>query len=242
YFNSLDASEVESITVLKDASAAIYGSRASNGVVVVTTKRGRVGKPVFRFSGTSGINSEQYRVEMMNAYEFAQYYNIMNGPNGYREDPSDKERFFSQDELNFFKNRSYDWLDQAWSSSTTQRYTLNMSGGTDRVTYFSGVSYFTQDGNLGPIDYDQFTFRAGTDVEVAKGLKVGLQLSGNFTEEDKVFSKIGGENEENDYNKLLLAPPYLPPYVNGYPVKIPDAGSREAYHFFEIQRLANTTS
>src|SRR5690606_494506 len=86
YFNSLDASEVKSISVLKDASAAIYGSRASNGVIVVTTKRGRVGKPVFRFSGTSGINDEQYRVEMMDAYEYAQYYNIMNGPNGYRED------------------------------------------------------------------------------------------------------------------------------------------------------------
>lgn len=242
YFNSLDASEVKSISVLKDASAAIYGSRASNGVIVVTTKRGREGKPVFRFSGTSGINDRQYRVEMMNAYEFAQYYNIMNGPNGNREDSSDKERFFSEDELNYFKHNSFDWLDQAWSSSTTQRYTLNVSGGTDKVTYFSGVSYYTQDGNLGPIDYDKFTFRAGTDVEVAKGFKVGLQLSGNFTEEDKVFSKIGGENEENDYRKLLTAPSYLPPYVNGYPVKLPDAGSREAYHFFEIQRLANTTS
>ncbi|MCM8568484.1 SusC/RagA family TonB-linked outer membrane protein [Gramella jeungdoensis] len=241
YFNSLDASEVESISILKDAAAAVYGSRASNGVVVVTTKRGKEGAPRFSYSGSYGISDEQQRTEVLNAYEYAQYYNILNGPNGRDRDPSEENSFFSQDELEYFRNNSYDWLEDAWSSSTTQRHTLNVSGGSDLATYFGGVSYYTQDGNLGPIDYDRFTFRAGTDVNVANGLNVGLQLSGNFTNEDRVFSKIGGENPENDYRNLLLAPPYLPPYVNGFPVRLPSAGSREAYHYYEIQRLGNTT-
>lgn len=241
YFNTLDASEVESISILKDAAAAVYGSRASNGVVVVTTKRGQEGKPRFSYSGSYGISDEQQRTEVMNAYDYALYYNIMNGVNGYDRDPSDQTRFFSQDELEYFRNNSYDWLEDAWSSSTTQRHTLNVSGGSDLATYFGGVSYYTQDGNLGPIDYDKFTFRAGTDVSVATGLRVGLQLSGNFQKEDKVFSKIGGENAENDYRNLLGAPPVLPPYVNGFPIRLPNAGNREAYHYYEIQRLGNTT-
>src|SRR5688572_3871770 len=94
-FNILNPSEVERITFMKDAAAAIYGSRAANGVVIVTTKRGKSGVPKFSYSGSYGINDETYRTKMMSAYDFGRYYNIMNGPNGNNSTANSKESFFS---------------------------------------------------------------------------------------------------------------------------------------------------
>ncbi len=238
-FNNLDPSEVESISVLKDASAAIYGSRAANGVVIVTTKRGRAGVPKISYSGSYAVNDETYRTKMMSAYQFAQYMNIMNGPNGAGADPSNTDAFFSPDEVEHFKNINYDWLENAWSSASNMRHTLNVSGGSDRATFFASASYYTQDGNMSTLDYNKWTFRAGSDLTVASGLKVGLQLAGNFSDIKKTYNKVGGENDENDYRNLLLTPRYIPEYVDGYPVKIPGTNSLAGYHYYEIQRLAN---
>ncbi len=238
-FNSLDASEVESITVLKDATAAIYGSRGAQGVILVQTKRGKIGAPRISYSGSYGINDEAYRTKMMSAYEFAQYYNIMNGPNGAGRDAGDKRYFFSPDELEHFKNINYDWLEPAWKSASNMRHTLNVSGGAERATYFANVSYYTQDGNLSSLDYKRYTFRAGADVDVLAGLKTGLQVSGNFSNRVKTFNKIGGENDENDYRNLLLAPRYIPMYLDDYAVKLPGTDQLSQYHFYEIEKLGN---
>lgn len=239
-FNSLDPSEVESISILKDAAAAVYGSRGANGVVIVRTKRGAAGKPRITYSGSYAWNDEAYRTKMMNAYEMARYINIANGPNGANITNPDQNDFFSQDELDYFKTIDHDWLDQAWQSAYNMRHTLNVSGGADKATYFASVSYFTQDGNLGPLDYNKWTYRAGADITVLSGLKAGLQVAGNDQKYKKVNNKVGGENEENDYRNLLKTPRYIPPYVNGLPVKLPGANnSLAAYHFFELNKLNN---
>src|SRR5690606_38914047 len=81
-FNTLVPSEIESITFVKDAAAAVYGSRGANGVVIVTTKRGKSGAPRISYSGSIAFNDEAYRPKMMSAYEFGRYMNIMNGPYG----------------------------------------------------------------------------------------------------------------------------------------------------------------
>ncbi|AGA77595.1 TonB-dependent receptor [Echinicola vietnamensis] len=239
-FNNLDPAEIESISFLKDASAAIYGSRGANGAVIVTTKRGRDGKPRFSYSGSYGVNDEAYRTKMLSAYDFGMYYNIMNGPNGSGEyaDSEPENYVFSQDEIDHFRTINYDWLEQAWSPASNMRHNLNVSGGTDKANYFASASYFTQDGNLSTLDYDRWNFRAGADIEVADGLKAGLQVAGYYSDKTKTFNKIGGENDENDYKNLLLTPRYIPPYVNGFPVDLPDGGTGD-YHFFEIQELDN---
>lgn len=240
-FNNLDPSEVESISFLKDASAAIYGSRGANGVVLVTTKRGKEGTPRISYSGTFGLNDEAYRTKMLNAYEFGMYTNIMNGPNGSGELDGD-EFVFSPDELEHFKTINYDWLEEAWSPATNMRHNLGVSGGSDKATYFANASYYTQEGNLSSLDYDRWNFRAGTDMKVANNLKVGLQVGGYYSDLTKTFNKIGNENDENDYRNLLMVPRYIPMYIDGYPVKPPGSISSKNisnYHFFEIERLGN---
>ena len=238
FFNNLDPSEVETISILKDASAAIYGSRAANGVVLVQTKRGKIGTPRISYSGSYGVNDETYRTKMMSAYDFALYMNVMNGPNGAKANPG-VDNFFTQDELDHFRKINYDWLDPVWKSASNMRHTLNVSGGANKATYFANVSYYTQDGNLSSLDYKKYTFRAGSDVSVVNNLKAGLQVAGNYSDKVKTFNKIGGENDENDYRNLLLSPRYIPSYVNGFPVRLPGTDQFSQYHFYEIEKLRN---
>ncbi|KGE14986.1 SusC/RagA family TonB-linked outer membrane protein [Sphingobacterium deserti] len=242
-FNNLDPAEIESISILKDGATAVYGVRGANGVVLVTTKRGKVGTPKISYNGSYAVNDEVYRTKMMNAYQFGQYFNIMNGPNGADVDPLSidyKNRVFGQDELEHFKTINHNWLEDAWSSSFNTRHALNLSGGAERATYFAGVSYQKQNGNLGTLDYDKWNFRAGTDVKVASNLKMSLQLSGNQDQLDRTFNKVSGEGPEDDYKNLLSSAPYVPAYINGLPVKLPGRpNDLSAYHFFEIQRLNN---
>ncbi|PWG79709.1 SusC/RagA family TonB-linked outer membrane protein [Pararcticibacter amylolyticus] len=244
-FNNLDPAEIESISVLKDASAAVYGVRGAAGVVLVTTKKGKAGKPRISYNGSVAISDEAYRTKMMSAYEFAQYFNVMNGPNGSNKTAAvsgDTYRnfVFSQDELDAFKSLNYDWLDGAWSSSYNTRHNLSVSGGAEKATYFGSIGYTKQNGNLGTLDYDRWNFRAGTDVEVASNLKVSLQVSGNNDNQVKTFNKVSGEGVEDDYKNLLLTPRYIPTYINGLPVKLPGTNNDlSRYHFYELQRLGN---
>jgi len=238
-FNNLDPAEIESISILKDGATAVYGVRGANGVVIVTTKRGKVGAPRISYNGSYAINDRTYRTKMMNAYEFGQYMNIMNGPYGSNAEPG-SDNFFSADELEHFKGLDYNWLDDAWKASYNTRHAVNLSGGTDRATYFAGVTYSKQNGNLGTLDYNKWNFRAGTDVKVASNFKVSLQVSGNEDQLDKTFNKVSGEGPEDDYKNLLLAAPYVPAYIDGLPVKLPGTtNDLSAYHFYEIERLGN---
>lgn len=233
-FNELDPSEVESISVLKDASAAVYGSRAANGVVVVKTKRGKNGKPKISYNGSYGIESAVLP-KMMNAYEYATYMNDY-----YYTANNDKSNsnIYSDDELEYFKTHSWNWLDQAWKNSNVSRHSLNISGGSDNATYFAGASYFTQDGNYQNLNYDKWTFRASTDINIASGFKIGLALNGSYDKNHKFLVKISGGTTERDYQNLVDSPPDTPPYVNGFAVanNTSTANSSDNYHFFEVAK------
>lgn len=244
-FDNLDSSEVESLTFLKDASAAIYGARSSNGVVIVTTKRGKTGPAKFTYSGSYGIQDETYRTKMLSAYEYGQYYNIMNGPNGHRiiENKKQPELYlFADDELEYFKTLNYDPLGDEWKPSSNQKHTLNVGGGTDKATFFAGGSYYSQGGNLSNIDYSKWTFRAGADFNVSNDFKAGIQIGGFYNDESKTNSRNGGTNEENDYRRLLNSSPFLPQYINGLPVQRLNTSNESQYHYGEINRLGNVST
>ncbi|MFI1772416.1 SusC/RagA family TonB-linked outer membrane protein [Thalassobellus citreus] len=246
-FNNLDASEVESISFLKDASAAIYGSRGAQGVVLVTTKRGKKGPAKFSYSGNFSISDETYRTKMLNAYEYGKAFNIMNGPNGLgrtydTSNPDNNQYFFSEKELEHFKTLNFNVLDDYWTTSGNQRHNINLTGGTDDATYFGGISYYTQDGNLGTLNYDKWSFRAGSNIRLAKGFNADFQVSGYFTDISKTVSGVGSSNEENDYRQLINRAPFMPMYINGMPtVLIGSSGNDDVigYHYGEIQRLNN---
>jgi len=244
-FNNLDPNEIEGISVLKDAAAAIYGARSSQGAILVKTKRGKEGKPKISVSSQFGYNDEVKRPEMLSAYEYGVFYNRYKGISGQNVTSSPVTTFFQTDELETMKGLNYNWLNDAWKASTSTKQNVNLSGGSSNATYFASVSYFSQNGNLGTLDYNRWNYRAGADIKVADHFKVSLQLSGDYGERKQTFNKIGGEVDDNDYLSLLTTPGYVPAYVDGLPVL--RYGPRNArtdndiiyYNYFEVERLAN---
>jgi TonB-linked SusC/RagA family outer membrane protein len=237
-FRLLDASEIESFSILKDGAAAVYGARAALGVIVVRTKRGKSGKPQISYSGTVGSSDATYKSKMMDGYQLATYLNNYNTTRGLKPD---NQEFYSPDELEHFRNNNHNWFDMAWKPSMNTRHTINISGGSERATFFAGASYFAQDGNVDKISYKKWNFRASTDVKLTDNLKAGLGLSGNLSDNKLFYLKQGGENAERDITNLLNTPQFIPPYVDGLPVLLPGGSNATGFHFFEGQRLNNYT-
>ena len=239
-FNNLDPSEVESISVLKDASAAVYGARAANGVILVTTKKGRMGAPSISYSGTFGFTDEVSRPKMLSAYNYGRLFNAMKAADPTNTTLNKTTELFQADELEAMKSLNYDLLDKYWETGSTMKHSVNVSGATDKVNYFAGISYFDQEGNLGRLDYDRWNFRSGVDVKVSKWLGANLTVSGDYGKKNTPLVKVGGSNAEKDYNLLLTRPYYMPEYVDDY--GIPAYGvsngqknQNQNYHFDILQ-------
>lgn len=215
-FNNLDASEIENISVLKDASAAVYGARAANGVILVTTKKGKMGAPRISYSGTFGFTTEVARPKMLSAYDYGRLYNATVAADPTNTSLNKTSALFQADELEAMKGLNYDLLDKYWETGFTQKHSVNVSGATDKVNYFAGISYFDQDGNLGKLDYNRWNYRAGVDVKVSKWLGANLTVSGDYSTKNKPLVKVGGSGDEKDYNLLLTRPTYIPESVNGH--------------------------
>lgn len=211
-FNLLDISEVESITVLRDASAAIYGSRASQGAILIKTKRGRAGAPRINYSGKFETNDAVSHGKVMNAYEYGIFANRFGRAMGWNND-----QLFSDAELERMKSLNYDWLRNDWESAGAMQHSLDVSGGSEKATYFVGVSHYTQGANLGTQDFKRYGFRSGTDVTVLNGLKFSANIGAYSTNIEKSFTKINVNDgsyalggEQNDYSTLLHFPKYIP--------------------------------
>lgn len=215
-FNNLDASEVESISILKDASAAVYGARAANGVILVTTKKGKLGAPRISYAGNFGFTDEIARPKMLSAYNYGRLYNIMAKADPTNLSLNNTIDLFQADELEAMKGLNYDLLDKYWDTGITQRHSVNISGATEKASYFAGISYFDQEGNLGNLNYNRWNYRAGVDVKISKWLSASLNVSGNYGDKDRPLVKVGGSGDEKDYNLLLTRPYYIPEEVNGY--------------------------
>ena len=217
-FNNLDPSEVESISVLKDASAAVYGARAANGVILVTTKKGKIGAPRISYSGSFGFTDAVSHPKMLSAYNYGRLYNAVAAADPKDVDLNHLTGLYQADELEAMRGLNYDLLDKYWETGFTMKHSVNLSGATERASYFASLSYFDQDGNLGNLDYDRWNYRAGVDVKVSKWLGANLSVSGDYGKKNTPYIKVGGTSKEKDYNILLTRPRYIPEYVNGLPI------------------------
>lgn len=220
-FNNLDVSEVESITVLKDASAAVYGARAAYGVILVKTKRGKVGTPSISYNGQFGFTDALKLPKMLSAYDYGRIYNAARAAGTSTSDTESdnlRTQYFQTDELDTMRGLNYDLVDKEWSAAWTQRHSLNINGGTDKATYFAGASYFSQEGNMGRLDYDRWNFRAGVNANIGKWTKASFQISGDMGEQNNARNGISGGGTDADFNSLMTHLPFVPDYIGGHPV------------------------
>lgn len=216
----LNPNDIESISVLKDASAAIYGSRAANGVILVTTKRGKTGKPVISASFNQGFSSPTRLPKMADAATYAAisnevaYYNNKSGGLNQQYSAEEIQKFANgSDPLNY---PNTDWTKESLKKTALQNQAnIAISGGSENVRYYVGAGTLYQDGLYkdGATKYKQYSFRSNIDANVTKDFKVSLYLSGR--EENRQFPTAGaGDIFRSIYRAYSTIPARYP---NGLP-------------------------
>jgi len=180
--NSINPNDIERIDVLKDAaSASIYGSRATNGVVLVTTKRGKTGKLSLNFDTYAGTQQSVKKIDLLNGPQFAKLANenLVNG--GQTANP---------EWSNAASLPSTDWQDAIFRNAPIQNYNVSVSSGGEKSRTFISASYFNQKGIQIASDYSRYTVRSNTDFDVSKKLKFGLTM--NFSHDNQNQGDVKG--------------------------------------------------
>ena len=192
--NNLNMADVERLDVLKDASAtAIYGSRGANGVVMITTKKGKTGKGTLSFSANLAIQHATKTPDLLNAAEYAQLSNDMMSNAGYAMNPewSDPAKL----------GAGTDWVDELLRTGYLQNYTVSYSGGSEKSHYYMSGGFLDQTGIVKSVGYRRFTFQANSDAQVLDWLK----FSNNITvSADK--KRQGSYDFGNTYRALPIYP------------------------------------
>ncbi|HZL09568.1 MAG TPA: TonB-dependent receptor [Prolixibacteraceae bacterium] len=170
--NQLNMDDIESLQVLKDASAtAIYGSRGSNGVVIVTMKRGVKGQSQVNFNYSYGIQQATNMVEMLNASQFASLHNDVLSNAGVMENPA----YANPESLGTGTN----WLKELIQPAPMQNYSMSYSGSGEKTNYYISGNYFDQQGIVNSTGFKRFTFQLNTDSKVTSKLRIGNSLTLN---------------------------------------------------------------
>ena len=168
--STLNMADIESINVLKDASAsAIYGARAGNGVVIITTKRGKEGKAKLTFDSYIGVQKVARKLDMMNASEYASFSNDAYTAAG--QPPFSK--FANPASLGVGTN----WQDAVFRSAPIQNYQFSLTGGSDKSQYLISTGYLKQDGTIIGSVFDRYSLRVNLDNQITSRLKVGNSLT-----------------------------------------------------------------
>ena len=218
-FDRLNPDDIESINVLKDASAAIYGAQAANGVILVTTKRGRSGKPTITYNGSYGFTEPTRLPDLVNAWQYATYENEIASRDGLPPLFSDEQiqgYRDGNDPLNF---PNTNWVDAVIKDLSPQsRHSLSVRGGGEKINYFISGGYLHQDGIFenSATYYNQFNLRSNIDAHITENFKVSLDMSGRL--EDRNYSNISGTRI---FGYTFGTFPTLPAF---YPNGLPGAG------------------
>ncbi|WP_289063735.1 TonB-dependent receptor [uncultured Zobellia sp.] len=199
----IDPNAIESITILKDAaSAAIYGARAANGVVLVTTKRGSHGAPSISYNSSFGFQSAVQVPEMLNAGEFAQYFNEASLNSG--DNPA-----FTDEQVQQYQNGtlpSTDWWGEVIrKSAPIQQQGITVSGGGERVRYFTSMAMLDQKGLYETSSFKRYNVRANVDIDLTDRFTLGIDLAGR---KERIE-----DSSNSPFNPLLNSQPTSPAYV-----------------------------
>ncbi|HEU5146501.1 MAG TPA: TonB-dependent receptor [Chryseosolibacter sp.] len=208
--NSINPSDIASIEILKDASStAIYGSRGSNGVVLVTTKRGKSGRSTIDFESYYGVQSVRRKIPLLNAQQYAEFINearINGGAEAYFDGSSDERPLPSQ------LGKGTDWQDEVFRTAPIQNYQLTLSGGENKTRYALSGNYYDQDGIILNSDFKRSTLRANLDHDISSRVSVGLSMQGAFTLSNAARTETDGGASSGVTNAAINYAPTFPVY------------------------------
>ncbi|MFC4870851.1 SusC/RagA family TonB-linked outer membrane protein [Negadavirga shengliensis] len=177
--NALNPADIEQIDILKDASAtAIYGSRGSNGVVIVTTKQGKSGRNVISYDGYAGIKSPVNLPNMMGGPRFVEYFDesVKNGSG----------RFLDEKEQQNVANGTYtDWIELLLKNGLQTNHNISLSGGNENTRHFFSAGYLSEEGNVPEEKFERFNLKANIDANINNWIKAGVSTYFSYSLQDQ---------------------------------------------------------
>ncbi len=220
FMSRMNPDDIDSYTVLKDASAAIYGARAANGVILITTKRGKEGKPVFNFSMNTSFQHPTKIPDLLDSYTYAKVYNELawyktgRPTSGFTPPYSDYalQKFRDGSDPILYPNTN--WEKEILKAASLQtRASLQVSGGTHDIRYMLSGAYMYQNGGYknNPTKYTQANMHSNIDIDLNKYLSVGMNINAIIT--DKNYSPV--TTHTNFANIIDAAPVFVAYYPNG---------------------------
>ena len=199
--STINPSDIVSMEILKDASAtAIYGAQGANGVILITTKRGKSGDAKFTYDGMFAIQRQTKRIDLLNLREFAEYYNdlaavAMVSENDYYSDPS-------------ILGKGTNWQDAIFRTALQHQHQISAQGGTDKVQYYVSGSWMDQQGTIIGSEFERFSVRSNLDAQLKDWWKIGLSVAFSSTDEDMKLA----DSDEGIIGYSLTSLPSAPIY------------------------------
>ena len=204
--STINPSDIVSMEILKDASAtAIYGAQGANGVVLITTKRGKAGEAKFTYDGSVTVQRQTKRLDMLNLREFAEFYNDM----AQQGEISKPDETYSDPSI---LGKGTNWQDAVFRTAWQHQHQVSAQGGTDAVKYFISGGLMNQQGTIIGSNFKRFSTRVNLDAQLKKWLKLGLNASFTSTDENLKLA----DSDEGIINYSLTTPPDIQIYdING---------------------------
>lgn len=199
--STINPQDIVSMEILKDASAtAIYGAQGANGVILITTKRGKTGEAKFTYDGMVAVQRQTKRLDIMNLREFADFYN-------------DFVEVGELDFSNIYGDPSLlgvgtNWQDAIFRTALQHQHQVSAQGGSEKVKYYVSGSYMDQDGTLIGSSFNRYSFRTNLDAELKPWLKIGLNATYSSTKDDLKLA----DSDQGIINYSLTTPPDIPIY------------------------------
>lgn len=209
--NDINPNDIASFDILKDAtSAAAYGSRSANGVIVITTKRGKTGKPVINLNITGSMQNWHLRPELMKG---EQWLNMVRDKNRY----DDYSFLTSQQEINYNAGKEVDWLDATTRTGWIQDYQVSVSGAAEKMNYYLSTSYTDNQGIVVGDDYSRMTVLGKIDTDITPWLKIGVDAAYTHSDYSGVGANLGNTTILSPYDMLYRdeAQTSIEKYPNG---------------------------
>jgi len=208
---TINPNDIESIEILKDASsAAIYGSRGANGVVLITTKRGKAGKTKVTYDGYIGRQSITDKLDLMDGEEFATMSNIAAANAGLSPIYGGADEKWK--EPSYYRENDTDWQDLIFRDALTHSHQIGITGGSDITQYAITGNYFGQEGIVLNSDFNRGSIRANFDSKVSDWVSVGTSFTASRTFSDLTTSESDGSNNSGVINGAIAVPPTMSVY------------------------------
>jgi TonB-linked SusC/RagA family outer membrane protein len=214
----VNPNDIESVSVLKDASAAIYGVQGANGVILITTKSGGEGPAKISYDGSATITQNTAMPKMLNAADYMYWHNKARSMDGLTPLWSaDIQNKVMTNDPNSVWGQT-DWLDKIFRTGITNQHNISASGGSERTKYFASLGIMDQEGTLINTEFTRYNLRTNLDVQIASNLRLTANMAGYRSDREWPGTAISNQGEFNPVRQAINSIPIIKSDYNGLPV------------------------